>query len=130
MKLFFQRSIILLLLLLQGVSPFVHAHVMGDGGELGLHIDGFRGQFDYAYQTPSFKSIDHADVVIGMQAAVQQKNQSLNDIAVFNENMKALIPSFSLDEQRIKFISHHFLSNSRIDTSSIAPRAPPIKIHS
>jgi len=130
MKLFFQRSIILLLLLLQGVSPFVHAHVTDDCGEIGLHIEGFRSAFDSATQTSSFKSIEHANIVIGMQAAVQQKNQSLNDIAVFNENMKALIPSFSLVEQRIKFISHQFHSHSRIDTSCITPRAPPLASHS
>lgn len=126
MKLFFHRSIIVLLLLLQGFSPLVHAHVIADGGENGLHIDGISVQADKSPQISSFKSVGHADIVIGMQSAVQQKNLLLIDVP--NVSRKADETPFLLPfiEKRIVFFSTISESNSVVEFSSTAPRAPPV----
>lgn len=125
MKLFIHRSIIVLLLLLQGISPLVHAHVNADGRENGLHIDGISAQLDKSRQALSFKSVGHADTVIGMQPTIQQKKILLIDLPDCSE--KADEPPFLLPfiEKRIVFFSTVSQSNSVVVYSSIAPRAPP-----
>lgn len=85
MSLFFRRSIILLLFLLQGLSPLVHAHahahVHADGGEYGLHIDGVSVLTEKNVQFASLESIGHFDVVIGMRSAIQQKKLPISDLS-------------------------------------------------
>jgi len=125
MKLFFHQSIILLLLLLQGVTPLVHAHVSGDGSEYGLHIDGISSSVEKSSQLLSFESISHTDIVIGMQAAVQQKNKLFVELPTFGHaNHNKLIKLLVIENQPLFFsfvsslgsVTYRFIS---------APRAPP-----
>lgn len=125
MKLFFHQSIILLLLLLQGFTPLVHAHVTGDGSEYGLHIDGISSSVEKSPQLSSFESISHTDIVIGMPAAVQQKNKLFVELPFFAYvNHNKLIKPLVIENQLLFF---SFVSSLGSDTgqSSSAPRAPP-----
>jgi len=125
MKLLFHRSIILLLLLLQGFTPLVHAHVSGDGSEYGLHIDGISSSVGKSSQFSSFDSIGHTDIVIGMPAAVQQKNKLFVEIPSFSHtNHNKLIKRFVIAKKLFLFSSNS-LPRSVVDRSSSAPRAPP-----
>jgi len=125
MKLLFHRSIILLLLLLQGFTPLVHAHVSGDGSEYGLHIDGISSSAEKSPQLSSFDSIGHTDIVIGMPAAVQQKNKLFVEIPSFSHtNHNKLIKPLVIVKPSL-FFSSIFLQRSVADRSSSAPRAPP-----
>lgn len=125
MNLVFRQSIIVLLLLLQGLSPLVHAHVQEDTGENGLHIDGFRVLTENGPQLSAFDSIAHADVVIGMRPAIRQKilasdlpNTGLNDAT------QDFIQATFVDKKHLYYLSL-FVIESSIDLSIIAPRAPP-----
>ncbi len=126
MSLFFRRSIILLLLLLQGLSPLVHAHVQSDGGEYGLHIDGVSVFAEKDVQFSSLESIGHFDAVIGMRPAIQQKKLSIS-----------YFPNYGVSGYEQHFIKSHvtekptqllepvFQKKLSIYLSIIAPRAPP-----
>jgi len=126
MNLFFRQSIIVLLLLLQGLSPLVHAHVQEDTGEYGLHIDGFRALTENSPQFSAFDSIAHTDVVIGMRPAIRQKNLLSSDLP--NTGLNEATQDFTqaaLVEKRLLYDLSVFVIEASIDLSVIAPRAPP-----
>ncbi len=127
MNLFFRRSILLLLLMLQGITPLVHAHVVAGGGESGLHIAGISVQADTDSYFSSIKSVGHADVFISMPEAIQQKNLLLiKSVSVaFSEIITDLLPVLSFVEKRVIFFTHSSTSNSVVNHSSVTPRAPP-----
>ena len=125
MNLFFSRSIIFLLFLLQGLSPLVHAHVQADGGEYGLHIDGISVLAEKNAQFTSLESIGHSDAVIDMRSAVQQKKLLVSNP---DNGVSASAPCFVKSlfiEKLLQFSLPAFQKKLSISLSIIAPRAPP-----
>lgn len=127
MIIFGRQIIILLLLLLQGLSPLVHAHVQVDDGEYGLHIDGISIQIEGNSPLSSIKATGHVDSVIGMKSAIQQKNllktdQPASRISYFEQLFTA---TSGKDNKRL-FCSFIALSETSATLSNIAPRAPPL----
>lgn len=126
MSLFFRRSIILLLFLLQGLSPLVHAHVHADGGEYGLHIDGVSVLTEKNVQFASLESIGHFDVVIGMRSAIQQKKLPISDLSDYGvSNYGQHFTKSHFIEKQTQFWLPVFQKKLSIYLSIIAPRAPP-----
>ncbi len=125
MKFFILRSIILLLLLLQGFTPLLHAHVLGYGVENGLHVDGIILQIEKIPQISSFENTYQSNIAISMSGAVQQKNQLLTDLPQLKGlNYKQLVKKAVISKQ-INFFSPVSTASSIVELSSIAPRAPP-----
>lgn len=128
MNLFLRQFIILLLLLLQGVSPLVHAHVHQDGGINGLHIDvdGFSTLSKQSPQNASLERVDHSGTVIGIRSAIQQKNQLIKhhpDTGLDLQSLHFSAPCFI--ENQLLYRSTVFADTVLINLSTIAPRAPP-----
>jgi len=129
MNLVFRRFIILLLLVLQGFSPLVHAHVhMIDGNNDGIHIDEISRAWQGADHAFSLSSIDHACAAIDMQTAIQQKKLLL-DGELLNTFFVDARPKFShklIVNKLIGFSPPIFIVQPSVSLSAIAPRAPPI----
>ncbi len=129
MNLFFRRSIILLLFLLQGLSPLVHAHVQTDNGYNGLHIEGISILAGKSCQFASLENIGHTDAVIGMRPAIQQQNLSLTSGSKNNSIGNSYVQHLSIPhliEKHSHFSFSAFLNKLSIYLSIIAPRAPPV----
>jgi len=126
MNLFFRHFIVILLLLLQGLSPLVHAHVQQDSGEYGLHIDGISVPTQNNLQFSALKSIGHSDVVIGMRSAILQKNFLETDLPVASvcECTQYILQS-PFKAKQVQFSLLIFQNKPSINLSIIAPRAPP-----
>lgn len=128
MNLFFHRTIVLLLLLLQGVSPLVHAHVHADGGESGLHIDGISVLLEKDSQFTSLKTIGHSDAVMGMRSAIQHKTQLINDLPMsgfIGQYGHHFIQPYLLEKKVLLYSPPPFQNKLSTYLSIIAPRAPP-----
>lgn len=127
MIIFYRQSIVALLLVLQGFSPLVHAHVQGSGVEYGLHIEGTAGRTDNIPELTSFQGCGHCDAVIGMRSAIQQKNLLINKLADRDLDNMALKPVLKVVVSQSSFYSSaECLHKHSISLSAIAPRAPPI----
>ncbi|MFK5947546.1 MAG: hypothetical protein QM500_02100 [Methylococcales bacterium] len=125
MKFFILRTIILLLLLLQGFAPLVHAHVSGHGIENGFHIDGIDLQIEKSPQISSFENIYQTNIAISISGAVQQKNQLLTGLSLLRDlNYNKLVKYAVINKQTL-FFSPVSSASSVVDLSSLAPRAPP-----
>jgi len=126
MILFGRQITILLLLLLQGLSPLVHAHVQVDDGEYGLHIEGINVQVKESPHSSSIERIGYIESVIGMKSAIQQKNllktdRSASQFSYFEQ----LFFATYVNNKRL-FFSFISLSDSSVILSNSAPRAPPL----
>ncbi len=127
MNLFFQQFIIALLLVLQGFSPLVHAHVEADHSETGLHIEGLLPTVD-SQQHSAMQAAGHADTVIGMCSAIQQKNlllKSMQDQDVDNNNFCSVSNVYVTHQ--IPVAQPEWLGIHAISFSELAPRAPPFQ---
>ncbi len=125
MNLYFRRSIILLLFVLQGFAPLVHAHVQEDGGEYGLHIDGIKLATEKIPELSSFKAKGHSEVTIGLRSAIQHKNLLISDlpIAGFTDyTLYSIHPPFKAP---LQFSLLVFQNKPSINLSIVSPRAPP-----
>jgi len=105
----------LLLLILQGLSPLVHAHVHEDGGEYGLHIDGLTGQVSQRseLQLSSSEVVGHVHIAINMQPAIQQQNI-----------LKANLPTFAFYKHQKNFTSPLRIEKQLIFFSVALPNTP------
>jgi len=127
MILFGRQIIILLLLLLQGLSPLVHAHVQVDNGEYGLHIEGVSVQIKENAQFSSIEVIGHVDTVIGMKPAIQHNKLLKTDQPASRRSFfESLSIHPSVKDDKRFFCSFIGLSGSSVTLSNIAPRAPPL----
>ncbi len=129
MNLFFHRMIILLLFVLQGLAPLVHAHVQTDCGESGLHIDGISVLTEKYSQFTSLKTIGHSDVVLGMRSAIQHKKLLINDYPVKgyrDHSARYFIQALFIEKQLFSSSPPIFQNKLSINLSIIAPRAPPL----
>ena len=73
MKIFMQRTILLLLLAIQGVAPLVHAHVQGESN-VGVHFHGINVSVTQQTEIVALDIFGHCDAVIDIKLAVAQKN--------------------------------------------------------
>ncbi|MDF1582525.1 MAG: hypothetical protein RQ733_07045 [Methyloprofundus sp.] len=129
MNIVLRRFIIMLLLVLQGFSPLVHAHVhIIDSNNSGIHIDEISRVWHSADHSLSLSSVDHTCAAIDMQTAIQQKKlllagELLNTIFV---DAKLKFIDKRLVNKLIGFSPPIFIVKPAISLSVIAPRAPPI----
>ncbi|WP_174483504.1 hypothetical protein [methanotrophic endosymbiont of Bathymodiolus puteoserpentis (Logatchev)] len=128
MNLLYHRFIILLLLVLQGLSPLVHAHVqIVDNGDSGIHIDEISRIWQDAGDTLSFSNSEHVATAIDMQAVITQKKLLLDsDLSHFLcANAKPqFIHLFGINNTSA--FADVFIVQSSVSLSAIAPRAPPL----
>ena len=128
MNLQFHRVIILLLLVLQGFAPFVHAHVQTtDSVSDGIHIDEISRVWQESSDAASLSSRDHSSQVIDMQAAIQQKKLLLEGEllnAVFVDAEFKFTQLLCINKL-IGFSPPVLLLKPPVSLSVIAPRAPP-----
>jgi len=129
MNLLYRRFIILLLLVLQGFSPLVHAHVQAmDSNDNGIHIDEISRVWHDTGDALSFTNSEHIGTAIDMQAAITQKKLLLGGellSAIFIDTKAQFIRFFTINKL-IGFSPPVFIVKSSISLSAIAPRAPPV----
>ena len=124
-----RRFIILLLLVLQGFAPLVHAHVHIIDSEEGIHIHGIvSAAGSDEHQLSALDNFSCADTAIGMHSAIQKKKSlhaDLNaDTCYFGY---ADFDQFSvLMEKTIGFSPPEIHCKSTLLLSVFAPRAPPL----
>lgn len=124
-----RRFIVLLLLLLQGFTPLVHAHVqMMDSVEDGLHIHHADSLVNQADPFSSLEVCRHSGPIIDMHAAIQQKRLLEGEpvaISFSDYRHDFVLPLRA--KIRIGFSPPSIVAiKSSINLSVIAPRAPPI----
>jgi len=128
MILLIRRSIILLLLVLQGFAPFVHAHVHIVGSDDGIHIHGITSVSSHEHQLSALDKFSCSNTAIGMQSAIAKK-KSLSAAL----NVDVYYVGYTDFVQFPVFITNYVgFSPPRIDLKSSlllsesAPRAPPL----
>jgi len=129
MNLLYRRFIILLLLVLQGFTPLVHAHVpMTDNGETGIHVDEISRVWHDTGDALSFSNSEHIGTAIDMQAAITQKKLLLDGelLSVIFVDPKAQFIRFFVINKLIGFSPPIVTVKPSVSLSAIAPRAPPV----
>ena len=128
MNLLYHRFIILLLLVLQGFSPLVHAHAQEvDNGGSGIHIDEVSRIWQDTGDTLSFRNGEKVSPAIDMQAAITQKKLLIDGVllsAIFIDTKLQFIHFFIINKL-IGFSPPIVNVNTPVSLSVIAPRAPP-----
>ncbi len=131
MNLVFRRFIILLLLLLQGFSPLVHAHVkMVDNGDSGIHIDEISRAWQDVGHDLSLSSVNHTCAAIDMPSAIVAQKTLLLDGELSHTLFVDARPKFIhklIVNKLIGFSPPVFIAPPSVSLSVIAPRAPPIR---
>ncbi len=129
MNLLYRRFIILLLLVLQGFSPLVHAHVQAiDSNDSGIHIDEISRVWHDTSDALSFTNSEHIGTAIDMQSAITQKKLLLDsDLShiLFVDAKPKCICLFVINKL-IGFSPPVFIVQPSVSLSAIAPRAPPV----
>lgn len=128
MILVIRRCLILLLLVLQGFAPLVHAHVHIVGGEEGVHIHGITTVTSHALQFSSLDNYACSNAAIGMHSAIQKK-KSLDvalDTDTYIVSYAELSHSLAILEKYIGFPSTGLALKQPAFLSGSAPRAPPL----
>lgn len=129
MKIFIRRFVVLLLLLLQGFTPLVHAHVqIMDSLEDGLHIHYTDSLVNQTDLFSAFEACQLSGPIIDMHAAIQQKRLLEGEpvaISFSDYQHNFVLPLRA--KKRIGFSPPFIIIiKSYINLSVIAPRAPPI----
>ena len=122
-----RRFIILLLLVLQGFTPLVHAHVHIIGSEEGIHIHGITSATSDEHQLSALDSFSCSDTAIGMHSAIQKKKPlyaDLNADTAYSGYIDFIrVPVFII--KTIGFSPPDISLKSSLLLSAFAPRAPP-----
>ncbi|MDF1582522.1 MAG: hypothetical protein RQ733_07030 [Methyloprofundus sp.] len=128
MNLLFCRFIILFLLLLQGFTPLVHAHVqIIDDMANGIHIDELSRAWHDTDTALSLSANDYAGTAIDMHAAIAQKKLLLDgelENSLFFAAQLKLTRLFVIINNTSAF-ADVFIVKPPASLSAIAPRAPP-----
>lgn len=127
MKIFFHRSVLLLLLALQSVAPLVHAHVHEQAASnKGVHFHGFTVQ---VRQQSEIAALDfgHCDAVIGIKLAVVKKKlldcEPGNDSLIFRYSHS--FPAIALPLAMVSTANIAF-TKAALRLSTATPRGPPL----
>ena len=126
MKIFIQRTILLLLLALQGVAPLVHAHVQAESNK-GVHFHGFSVQVNQQTEVASLDFFAHCDAVIDVKLAVVQKKTL--DCELSNDSFtlsRIHFPSAIVITTAIASSVYIASTKQSIKLSTAIPRAPPL----
>lgn len=129
MNLLYRRFIILLLLVLQGFTPLVHAHVQAmDNSGNGIHIDEISRVWHDAGDALLFSNSEHIGTAIDMHAAITQKklllDGELSNILFVDAKLQFI--RLSVINKLIGFSPPIVIVKPSVSLSAIAPRAPPI----
>lgn len=123
-----RRFIILLLLVLQGFAPLVHAHVhMSDSGE-GIHIHGIVSVASDGAQLSALDNFSCSDTAIGMHSAIQKKKTLPTDVNVETvcPDYIGLIRASAFIAKVIGFSPPGISLKPSLLLPASAPRAPPL----
>lgn len=127
MILVFRRCIILLLLVLQGFSPLVHAHVHVVNGEEDIHIHSLTTVTSHEHQFSSLDNYICSNVVIEIKSAIQKKNSLDANSNAFSAY--AIYTDFSqpspLKKEYISFSLLRFSLKKLLFLADSEPRASP-----
>ena len=124
MILIVRRFIILLLLVLQGFAPLVHAHVhIVDSGD-GVHIHGVTSVTSHEHQLSALDKFSCSSAAIGMHSAIQKKNSLNADICYANHTDFVQFPQ--IIKKTVGFSPPRISLKSSLLLSASAPRAPPL----
>ena len=128
MILLIRRFIISLLLVLQGFSPLVHAHVHIIGSEDGVHIHGITTATSHEHELSALDKFSCSNTAIGMHSAITKKkslNADLNaDTCYLSYTDFVQFPVFI--EKTGGFSSPDIALEFSLLLSNSAPRAPPL----
>ena len=129
MILFVRRFIILLLLVLQGFAPLVHAHVHIVDSDDGVHIHGVTSVASHEHQLSALDKFSCSSAAIGMHSAIQKKN-SLNaddlNADSCDTNHTGFVQFPQLIKKTVGFSPPNISLKSSLLLSASAPRAPPL----
>jgi len=123
-----RRFIILLLLVLQGFAPLVHAHVHTIGSGEGIHIHGIVSAGSDGHQLSALDNFSCSDTAIGMHSAIQKKKALSADM-----NIETACPDYinliwapAFIIKIIGFSPPEISLKSSLLFPASAPRAPPL----
>lgn len=127
MIIFIRRFIVLFLLLLQGFTPLVHAHVQTVDGGYGLHIHEFSAYTDKESYLSSLEFFADSGAVIDMNSAIKERNLLSADLdaACVYACVLVFLQQFIV-QQLLGFSPPLDALKSSIKYSVFAPRAPPL----
>ena len=127
MKIFIQRTILLLLIALQGVAPLVHAHVQGENN-IGVHFHSINAQsYQQTEEVAALGFFAHCDAVIDITLAVVQKK--LLDCELSNDSVtlsRILFPPAIVITTAIASSVYILPAKQSIKLSTAMPRGPPL----
>ena len=118
-----RRFIILLLLVLQGFAPLVHAHVHMVDSEHGVHIHGITSVTSHEFQLSALDNFSCVNTAIGMHSAIQKKKHLNADTCYVSYTDFVQFPVFI--EKSVVFFPPGIDLKSALFLSDSTPRAPP-----
>ena len=124
MILVIRRSIIFLLLVLQGFAPLVHAHVHIINSDDGIHIHGITTATSHEHQLSALDEFSCSSAAIGVHSAIQKKKSLNADACYASYTDFVQFPEFI--EKTVGFSPPDSDLKSSILLSDFAPRAPPV----
>ena len=128
MILLINRFIIVLLLVLQGFAPLVHAHVHVINSDDGVHIHGITTASSHEHQFSALENISCSNTAIGMHPAITKKKALSADL----DSAACYFGSFDLNqfsvllENTVGFSPPDLILSSALSLSDSAPRGPPL----
>lgn len=123
-----RRCIILLLLVLQGFAPLVHAHVHTVGGEEGIHVHGITTVASHEHQLSTLDNFSCSNAAVGVQSAISKKKalQTAPDADTCFVSYADFVQPPVLIAKYIGFSPSGFALQYSLLLSDSAPRAPPL----
>ncbi len=126
MKLLLHRFIVLLLLLLQGFTPLVHAHVQADNAGYGVHLHDLSRYTNKAAHVSALELFADSGAVIEMNSAIKANRLIVADVDFAILQCCALFfLQQSFVSKQIVLSPYYQTLKSSIKFSVSAPRAPP-----
>lgn len=122
-----RRFVLLLLLVLQGFTPLVHAHVQVDGVDAGLHIHGINIGVSAGVEVSALDTFGHCAAVIDVKQAISQKK--LLDAELENNHLCLHATDFIQPYTIARYVTFATYTTpiiSSIRLSPGIPRGPPL----
>ncbi|MBT3811854.1 MAG: hypothetical protein HON51_05950 [Gammaproteobacteria bacterium] len=127
MKIFFHRSLLLLLLALQSVAPLVHAHLhVQAASNHSVHFHGFTVQVRQQSEIAAL-DLGHCDALIGIKLTIVQKKllecEPSNASLIFRQTNSSPAIALPIAMSPSAYLT---LSKAALRLSTATPRGPPL----
>lgn len=122
-----RRFMLLLLLILQGFAPLLHAHVQLHGVATGVHMHGFNIPIFQGVEVHAQDAADNCQAIIDIKLAISAQKVLNSEVERSHSSLRApdlIAPHARENYHELVTIRSVFIPSTRFSTQ--IPRAPPL----